>query len=97
MGYLGSSLLTNGEHDSLWRDVMSKQVPTGVENLRIMTNQLGFYNQYTALTTLYELGLISEKEYADNMIDYAKAVCSLDGVEYDLVRSKFNKKYGEEA
>ena len=97
MGYMGTSLLTNGEHDSLWRNVMGSQIPAGMENLRIMTNQIAFYNQYTALTKLYDLGLLSERDYADNMIKYAKAVSGLDGVEYDLVRSKFNKKYGEES
>lgn len=62
-----------------------------------MTNQLGYYNQYTALTKLYEFGIISEKDYLDDMMDYARVVCKLDDVEYDLMRSNFNKKYGEEA
>ena len=95
MGY--GNLLTNGEHDSLWRNVMGAQIPSGVENMRIMTNQMGYYNQYIALTKLYEFELISEKDYADNMIDYARAVCGLDDIEYDRIRSKFNKKYGEES
>ena len=90
-------MMTVGQHDNAWLDVMTKQVPSGVENLRILTNQVGYYNQYLALTKLKELELISEKTYADNMMEYAKVVCGLDQVEYDLVRSKFNMYYGEES
>ena len=90
-------MMTVGQHDNAWLDVMTNQVPTGVENLRILTNQVAYYNQYNALTKLHDLELISEKDYANNMIEYARAVCGLDDIEYDRIRNKFNTKYGEES
>jgi len=64
-----SSLLTNGEHDSMWRDVMGHQVPYGVEYLKHILNQIGYQNQITIMKELYSEGVLTKKEYLNGLID----------------------------
>ena len=82
--------LTIGEHDSMWKDVMGRRVPMISENLAIMTNQLGYYNQYHAVKELFNLGLMSQGDYAKNMIEYAKAVSAINTEELNEIEEKYN-------
>ena len=82
--------LTIGEHDSMWKDVMGRRVPMISENLAIMTNQLGYYNQYHAVKELFNLGLMSQGDYAKNMIEYAKAVSAINKEELNEIEEKYN-------
>lgn len=91
------ALMTCGQHDSLWMDVMGKQVPYGVEYLRLMANHIGYFNQYTALTKLKELDFLTGEEYAKNIAEYAKACRALDEQEFKLVMDRINEYYGEES
>ncbi len=61
--------LTNGEHDSMWKDVMGRQVPYGVEYLRRMLNQIGYQNQITIMKELYSEGVLTKEEYLNGLID----------------------------
>lgn len=62
-------MLTVGEHDSMWKDVMGCQIPNAANYIRILTNQIGFMNDLSILKELSRINVISDKEYAEALID----------------------------
>ncbi len=97
MGWEGTKMLTNGEHDELWRNMFKNEVPTAVANLRIITNQIGYYNQYQSVKELRDLGLITEREYAKEIISYAKVTGAINENDVNELIEKLDKKYPSEA
>ena len=61
--------LTVGEHDSMWKDVMGRQIPNATEYMRILCNQQGYANDIAILKELYSIGVLSKKEYAITLVN----------------------------
>lgn len=62
-----TKLLSNGEHDGLWRDVMGEQVPNGVAYLKAMANDNRKRLLLEIVKEQYELGDISKDEYSNTL------------------------------
>lgn len=60
MSWEGTKLLTNGEHDSLWRNAFGNYIP-------MIGNSLRRSNAIECIKELYRLGLYSKKEYAKGL------------------------------
>lgn len=62
-----SRLLTNGEHDGLWRDVMGEQVPNAVTYLKAMANDNRKMLLLEIVKEQYKNGYISKAEYGNTL------------------------------
>lgn len=62
-----TKLLSNGEHDGLWRDVMGEQVPSGVAYLKAMANDNRKQLLLEIVKEQYELGDITKTEYSNTL------------------------------
>lgn len=60
MGWEGTKLLTNGEHDSLWRDAFRTYIPR-------ISNSLRRANAIECFRELHKLGMYSDEVYAEGL------------------------------
>ena len=67
-------MLTVGEHDTMWKDIMGSKIPNIDNNIRILTNQIGHYNQLMIVKELHELKVISDLDYAQSLISLGSGV-----------------------
>lgn len=67
MGYHGTRLLTNGEHDELWRQAF-KSIP----ELSSISASLKRSNLIIILKELHDLGKISDDGYAEDLVRVAE-------------------------
>lgn len=56
-------MMTNGQHDSMWMDVMGKQVPNGVGYLKHMAEAEKAMASMQFLDKMLERGLIDDQTY----------------------------------
>lgn len=68
MGYQGTRLLTNGEHDSLWRDAFTA-IPQLQKNLSEVHDSLRRSNIIQALKALYEAKEITKTTYQASLLE----------------------------
>lgn len=59
-------MMTVGQHDNAWLDVMTNQVPTINHNLMILTKNVRLHTMLEYLDRSKELGLCTEEEYRRN-------------------------------
>ena len=67
-------MLTVGEHDAMWKDIMGSKIPNIDNNIRILTNQFGHYNQLMIVKELHGLKVISDLDYAQALISLGSGV-----------------------
>lgn len=70
MGWQGTRMLTNGEHDDLWRSAFTS-IPE-INKLSNISDSLRRTNLLFALKELHELGKIDDEAYAKDLLSVAK-------------------------
>lgn len=89
-------MLTVGEHDSMWKDVMGSCIPNITDNLRIFVNQIGYQNQIDVLKELHDGKIVSDKDYYETIAKMGKAVCLLNENEFKECIEEVKRLYKDE-
>lgn len=89
-------MLTVGEHDSMWKNVMGSCIPNITDNLRILANQIGHRNQLDVLKELHDGKIISDKDYYETVAKMGKAVSLLNEKECNGCIEEVKRLYKEE-
>lgn len=89
-------MLTVGEHDSMWKNVMGSCMPNITDNLRILVNQIGHRNQLDVLKELHDGKIISDKDYYETVAKMGKAVSLLNEKECNECIEEVKRLYKEE-
>ena len=65
-------MMTVGQHDDAWLDVMQNRIPHIDKALTRICNQLIASNMLNIMVKEYEAGLITEEEYKNNFKELEK-------------------------
>ncbi len=90
-------MLTVGEHDTMWKDVMGRRVPNIDHNLVVLTNQMGYRNQFEVLKELKKGQIIDDRSYYKAMVTLGRVTGLLTGSEETEALHEINKLYREES
>lgn len=85
-------LMSNGEHDSLYRSGM-KALSEGEMDLKVIKRNLQVSNMLTITKEFKDLGLMSDRDYALDLLDLLEMCWTReDGLKYnrETVKSRIN-------
>lgn len=89
-------MLTVGEHDSMWKNVMGSCIPNITDYLRLLVNQIGYQNQFDILKELHDGKIVSDKDYYETVAKMGKAVCLLNEKECNECIEEVKRLYKKE-
>lgn len=92
-------MLTNGEHDSMWKNVMGTQIPISVECLNEIQAQLHYSNMLKVLEDLKAVGdILPYDVYVENLIGLGvfTGLYKKDGETLKNIENSFKEKFGRE-
>lgn len=88
-------MLTVGEHDNMWKNVMGSCIPGIENNLIILANQVGYRNQFDILKELHNGKIVNDKDYYETIAKMGKAVCLLNEEECTQCIEEVKRLYKE--
>ena len=68
-------MMTVGQHDNAWLNVMNRQIPAGVTEIGNLRRTLKVQIQMSAIKELFELGLMTKRDYANSIMKLTNAIC----------------------
>ncbi len=60
-------MMTNGQHDSAWLDVMTKRIPSIDIDLELLTKSIYYRNQLEYFKELERIGEITREVYVEQL------------------------------
>lgn len=86
------AMLTNGEHDNLWRGAF-KSIPNIERDLAIIANHIAYRTKFDVLKELHDGKIIEDKEYYETIIALGSAITLLDEDEVSKCKEEVNMLY----
>ena len=84
-------MMTVGQHDSAWLNVMNREIPNGVEYVKILAVELRRANTKSVIKELKTAGLMTDEAYYKSMLNMLEGM----GQEVsDEWRKEIEEKFG---